>query len=336
MSGTTHLKSLQALDAALQEGSLQGAARKLGITPAAVGQRIRSLEEYLGTDLLVRGRSGLQPTAALAPALGDLRDGFAALDRTAHKLEFQRSFEIHLVADPDWCDLWLLPRLASFCEQHPRILFNINGVGDIPARPGAADCFIDRDPEERAMEGELLYRECFLPVCTPDNKARLDVNSDPRHGGGSPKYLPTGALNDTERLWRHSAKSGLEGFPLLHVQPSKVPTPGWPEWVAAFAYPRSAPDRGVRYAHMRNAIEGARSNAGLLVCGLSLALHDVDAGTLCLPFPPSQHLPAGSDYHVRFRPDARLRPQIQRFREWLLSQSRVTRERMAEMIAART
>ena len=59
MPVATHLKSLQALELAIRCGSLTGAADRLGITPAAVGQRIRALEDYLGTDLLLRGRSGL-------------------------------------------------------------------------------------------------------------------------------------------------------------------------------------------------------------------------------------------------------------------------------------
>ena len=102
MTPTSHLKSLQALELALREGSLTAAAARLGITPAAVGQRIRSLEEYLGTDLLLRGRSGLQPTAALEQALGDLQIAFTALERVTQVLDFQRVAEIHVVADPDW------------------------------------------------------------------------------------------------------------------------------------------------------------------------------------------------------------------------------------------
>ena len=60
---TSHLKSFQALDLAIRTGSLKGAADLLAITPAAVGQRIKTLEDYLGLDLVVRGRSGLRPTA---------------------------------------------------------------------------------------------------------------------------------------------------------------------------------------------------------------------------------------------------------------------------------
>ena len=58
MTAASHLKSLQALEMAIRMGSLKVAADQLRITPAAVGQRIRSLEEYLGTDLLCGGAPG--------------------------------------------------------------------------------------------------------------------------------------------------------------------------------------------------------------------------------------------------------------------------------------
>jgi LysR family glycine cleavage system transcriptional activator len=48
MALVTHLRSLQALEMAVRKGSLNAAAGELGITPAAVGQRIKMLEDYLG------------------------------------------------------------------------------------------------------------------------------------------------------------------------------------------------------------------------------------------------------------------------------------------------
>ena len=57
MTMPSHLKSLQAIELALRSGSLAKAAEALSITPAAVGQRIKALEDYLGLELVVRGRS---------------------------------------------------------------------------------------------------------------------------------------------------------------------------------------------------------------------------------------------------------------------------------------
>lgn len=63
MPALSRLKSLQALEMALRCGLLRAAAQQLGITPAAIGQRIRALEEHLDTQLLKRGPSGLEPSA---------------------------------------------------------------------------------------------------------------------------------------------------------------------------------------------------------------------------------------------------------------------------------
>ncbi|WP_438381436.1 LysR family transcriptional regulator ArgP [Asaia sp. BMEF1] len=53
---------LSAVSAVIREGSFEGAARKLRITPSAVSQRVRGYEERLGALLIVRG----QPCRATA------------------------------------------------------------------------------------------------------------------------------------------------------------------------------------------------------------------------------------------------------------------------------
>lgn len=334
MRSASHLRSLQALDAAIRHGSLRDAAEHLGITPAAVGQRIRALETYLGTDLLVRGRSGLQPTPALRAALSDLRAGFSALDRVSETLDFQRTSEIHIVADPDWADLWLLPRLPIFRARHPMIVFNVNGEGDVPARLGAADCLVGRNADGPEAAGEPLFTEVFVPLCTPHNAARLAGLDASAIAANLPHYLPTGALDDTRQVWHHSA-AGLEGFPLLHVQhqPGRPQTPDWPEWLGAYAHPRTGPERGVQYPSMRNAIAGARSHAGVLISSLSLALEDLEAGALCLPFPPGQYLRAETPYRLKVSEHAQVRPQVRRFRDWLLSQAAATQAHLDAVVS---
>ena len=48
--------SLAALAAVIQEGSFERAARALHVTPSAISQRIRLLEERVGSALVVRGQ----------------------------------------------------------------------------------------------------------------------------------------------------------------------------------------------------------------------------------------------------------------------------------------
>src|SRR5918994_4087218 len=48
--------SLSAVAAVVREGSFERAALALGVTPSAVSQRVRALEERLGSVLIVRGQ----------------------------------------------------------------------------------------------------------------------------------------------------------------------------------------------------------------------------------------------------------------------------------------
>lgn len=301
MSVASHLKSLQALEMAIRLGSLKAAAERLGITSAAVGQRIRSLEEYLGSDLLLRGRSGLKPTADLQRAMTDLESAFAALDRVIETLDFQRVTEIHIVADPDWSELWLMPRLPSFRADNPNIRFCINGAGDVPMRLGAPDCRIEYCAPGR---GDVLYRDCLLPVSGPDNLWRL-------------------AGRDTDLL--------LEGMPLLHLdaQRDDPMRPGWQDWVERFGYRREGVVRGVHYRHARLALEAVRQNVGFLVCGLSLVEDDLARGRCVMPFPGHQCLAAPLPYVLIVTGHSTIRPQLQRFCDWLRAEADLTRRRLA-------
>lgn len=256
----------------------------------------------------------------------DLRVAFAALDRVSNSLDFQRTAEIHVVADPDWSDLWLRPRLEQFQQAHPNIHFNVNGEGDVPIRLGAADITIDRDPNGRARDGDALYHEVFLPVGSPETAGRI---SDPfltTRNDGTPRYLPVGTLSSSQGNWRHSEVGSLEGFPLLHIntRPDAPDTPSWSDWLTAYPYKRTSPDRGVKYALVRNALDGVKSDAGLLVCGLSCILDGLATGTLSLPFPAHESLKAKHPYRFRIRKEIRSRPQVSRFVDWLREEAAKT------------
>jgi len=70
----------------LQEGSLSGAARALGITQPTVGRHISALEDSLGLALFTRSQTGLLPTEAaiaLRPYAEEMRSTADALRRAA-------------------------------------------------------------------------------------------------------------------------------------------------------------------------------------------------------------------------------------------------------------
>ena len=83
MPAPTYRRALQAVELAARTASLKAAAEQLAITPAAAGQRVKALEDFLGVELFVRGRAGLIATPALAGALQHLRAAFRELEAAA-------------------------------------------------------------------------------------------------------------------------------------------------------------------------------------------------------------------------------------------------------------
>ena len=305
MPSVSHLRALQALELAIRKGSLKDAAGELMITPAAIGQRIRALEDYLGYDLLVRGRSGTRPTPELESALPHLAAGFRELDTVARILDFQRVNEIHISADPDWSELWLKPRLDAFRAENPNTLFCINGVGDVPVRLGESD--FDIRFAATGDDDDILFHDYLLPVGSPTNRRRVAA-------------LPKDTM--------------LEGFPLLHLDSylEKDGGIGWPEWIARFGYRKTAPGLGIRYRRVVHALEAVFADSGFILCGLALIAPMLDDARLEIPFPIVEGDWTTHAYSLASSHESRRREQTERFRLWLLEQAALTRDELRERV----
>jgi LysR family transcriptional regulator, glycine cleavage system transcriptional activator len=308
VTGPTHLKSLQALELALRTGSLRAAADVLAITPAAVGQRIKALETYLGFELLTRGRSGLRPTPELAVAVEPLAAAFDKLATVGTLLDFQRVNEIHIAANSDFVELWLKPRLRSFSTRHPNIRFCINGEGDAPLRLSPADCEITFGEPRKDAGTDVLFRDFLVPIGSSESIGRV------------------------ARIRRNK----LEGFPLLHLDfykddPQAI---GWPEWIDTHGHRKTAPDRGIRFQRIEPGLDAVISGAGFMICGLALLQPQFEAQGIALPFAMDTGSWTSHAYCAKFRAGALAKPQIRRFRNWLTDESRATEADLKRRVQA--
>jgi LysR family transcriptional regulator (chromosome initiation inhibitor) len=112
----------------VDEGSLDAAARRLRITPSAVSQRIKTLEEQIGRVLLVRSKPA-RPTEAGAAIVRLARqaallehDTIAALG--ADPAEAGR-ITVPLAVNADSLATWFLPPLAQLSQRHP-VVFELH------------------------------------------------------------------------------------------------------------------------------------------------------------------------------------------------------------------
>ena len=124
----THLplNALRVFDAAARHLSFTRAADELAVTPAAVGQQIRALEDVLGVVLFRRTPKGLELTDEASAGLEALRSGFLHFEDAVRAMQAGQSSHVYTIAAPrEFFSAWLAPRLAEFRRANPQVQFNM-------------------------------------------------------------------------------------------------------------------------------------------------------------------------------------------------------------------
>ncbi|WP_427969732.1 LysR family transcriptional regulator [Altererythrobacter sp.] len=124
----THLplNALRVYDAAARHLSFTRAADELAVTPAAVGQQIRALEDHLGVVLFRRTSKGLELTEEGCAGLDALREGFLRFEESVQAMQAGQASDRYTIAVPrEFYAQWLSTRLASFQAQSPQTQFHL-------------------------------------------------------------------------------------------------------------------------------------------------------------------------------------------------------------------
>ncbi|MEK6541709.1 MAG: LysR family transcriptional regulator [Pseudomonadota bacterium] len=124
----THLplNALRVFDAASRHLNFTRAADELAVTPAAVGQQIRALEDVLGVVLFRRTPKGLELTAEAEAGLEGLRGGFLKFEESVLAMRAGQSSKSLTIAAPrDVTTRWLVPRLARVAAADPELRFRL-------------------------------------------------------------------------------------------------------------------------------------------------------------------------------------------------------------------
>lgn len=203
---------LLTLDALLQEGSVTGAARRLGLSTPAVSHALARVRERFGDPILVRSGRGmlLTPRAeALRPRVHSLvteARELLAPERPFVAAELSRAFVVH-ASDYVITVLGLVvDRLLSTEAPHACVRFVPNSPDD-PAllRGGAADLAVgiygELPPE---MRSRLLLTDRFVCAVRADHPGvgrRLSLEQFTRlsHIQIAPRGQPGGYLDDVLR-----------------------------------------------------------------------------------------------------------------------------------------
>ncbi|MEM5312564.1 transcriptional regulator GcvA [Paraburkholderia sp. JHI869] len=302
MKAPLHINALRAFEASARHQSFSAAAAELHVTPAAVGQLVRTLEEWLGIPLFHRttsGRARLVPTEAAERALPDIRAGFERLTLGVERLrEGAATGMLTVAVSPAFAAKWLLPRIHRFQDACPdtdvRLDTSLKPVDfvaqriDIGVRYGAGSW-----PD---LTADKLMEEEAYPVCSPELLAR-------------PGRLQTPADLRRETLIHDLSMEGHPGFPT------------WSAWMRKVGLEDiTANIRGMSINNSAAVLQAAAEGRGVALARGVMAKDDLAAGRLIRLFPDISFT-SDLAYYIVYRPEMASVARLATFREWLFKEA---------------
>ena len=126
---------------------------------------------------------------------------------------------------------------------------------------------------------------------------------------------------------------------VVHVHPLMADgLPGslatcWPVWLAAQGLGQLAPRRWISVNYTHQQVQAALAGQGVALARLAMVHDVVERGDLVEPFGQTGRLWASPGYWlVRLGgPDARQRPEVQSFSDWVLAQAALTRQAIGDV-----
>jgi LysR family glycine cleavage system transcriptional activator len=300
MTSDPSLRSLQAFEAAARTGSFVAAASELSVTPAAISQLVRTLEDQIGRKLfhrinrrIVLTESGREILPKLMMAFDELRSVSSELAGT------ERRSQLIVSVPPSMAAGWLPRRLGEFASAHNFANIWLRAEEDpIPFERDLIDLRLSygRFHYPGHMTQEIVTDAAY-PVCAPSLQRRRDM---------------VAATTDPGTL------------PLIHTDwgPAAAAFPSWRHWFESQGYDQRH--------NMQSGItaNSSRVSLDLAVAGLGVALGQgiycadlVRDGLLILP--SDRSLALSQPYCITVPQRSVRRSIVASFSEWLANECRL-------------
>jgi LysR family glycine cleavage system transcriptional activator len=299
------LNAVRAFEAAGRQMSFSKAADELHVTPAAISQQVKHLEDWLGAPLFRRLNRSLELTdagRALLPGVSAGLDRIGAATSAVRAVEERGALDVNV--NPGFAAKWLIPRLDRFRQKHPEVDVRISAAIElVDFERAQVDIAIrfGRGGWE-GVETEYLLGEEVFPVC-------------------SPKLL------DGEHPLK--APRDLRNFLLLHDGSPLAGgvVPDWRMWLKAAGVEGVDPNYGMTLQPFTMVLEAAIEGQGVALGRSNLVAADLAAGRLVRPF--ALALPFNLAHWLVYRPGALARPKVKSFRDWIMAEAEEVRRRAA-------
>ena len=261
-----NLNSIAYFEAVARNSRVNLAADELAVSPSAVSQQIKALEEQMGVLLfrrvkrrLVLTEQGERLYQSASDALALLRN---AQTHVSQKRE-HRSLRIRVAAS--FGVRWLGPLVADFIAENPNINLHVDATSELTDfEKEAVDLEIRYGLQAPAgLHAKALVKECVLPLCTPKIAAMA---------------------TDT------AVEDLLERCRLIQTVKAAI---SWSEWLAINDLKSVDTTPGLKFDRSSMSLQAACDGVGIVLETATLAMNELRRGALvplvpdlgCLTFP---------------------------------------------------
>lgn len=132
------IQDLYTFHVVARTGAMQDAAHELGVTPGAISQRIRAVEERHGLRLFTRSKNGIALTVAGNALKSEVSAAFALIEAAHEKHFASRQGVIRISVSATFAYSTLVSSLGRFSDLYPAIKVSVeteDGLVDLKSEP---------------------------------------------------------------------------------------------------------------------------------------------------------------------------------------------------------
>jgi LysR family transcriptional regulator, glycine cleavage system transcriptional activator len=284
------LNSLRVFEAVAASLSFSNAAAALNVTPAAVSQQIKTLEQYVQVQLFRRSGRRVELTAEGLEFLPAVRDGLARLESAMHQMkQHRRSGPLQITLIASFLQMWLLPRIRAFRRKSPDIELRFHTSRELIDFSRTSTHVAIRFGHGRYpnLHSEKLMDDWLVPVASPELIKQY------------------GAI---------VRGSDLNAYPLL--ESDDEPWSVWRKADAEADWQSHAP----KIDDSAGVLAAAEEGLGYALARWTLVTRALQKGTLKIA--GDEALPFRSSYYFVCPPAFLAIPKVAHFREWIFAEAR--------------
>lgn len=148
------------------------------MSPPAVSQQIRALEEHLGTQLFERRAAGVSLTEAGRSLLVVVSDSIGRMEQAAEVLGTTGAPPLVVGISQTLYVGWLAPRLPRFLDANPDISLDFRSLLGAETPPRDAVFSISFGQPPPGTESTALFGESLIPVASPKIAGEIRTPED--------------------------------------------------------------------------------------------------------------------------------------------------------------